>query len=251
MEQQVFDLILKEDDVSWQSLLMDVVKAEGMDPWDINISKIAHTYIATVRKLKEANLRISGKVVLASAILLHLKSKHLVGSDMDELNRLFDSSHDDYEHSDEEFEDIDLLEPLKRQKNPVKPQIYPKMPQPRHRKVSIQDLVTILEQAMKSKQKSLLKQIPTVMPVMQGKSSVDITSLITRIYKKIAEFLDAKEKMTFVELCPSDSKKDKVYTFIPLLHLYNDRKIELEQEKTFGEIKISMANSGQSSKGSI
>ena len=47
-----------------------------------------------------------------------------------------------------------------------------------------------------------------------------------------------KEKLTFTKLLPSESKEDKVHTFIPLLHLAQQNKIELVQETPFGEIEV-------------
>ena len=47
-----------------------------------------------------------------------------------------------------------------------------------------------------------------------------------------------KDKLTFAKLLPSESKEDKVYTFIPLLHLAQQHKIELVQDSPFGEIKV-------------
>jgi chromatin segregation and condensation protein Rec8/ScpA/Scc1 (kleisin family) len=39
-------------------------------------------------------------------------------------------------------------------------------------------------------------------------------------------------------LMPSDNKEDKVYAFIPLLHLTNQGKLDMEQYQPFGEIEI-------------
>ncbi|MCK5140441.1 MAG: segregation/condensation protein A, partial [Thermodesulfovibrionia bacterium] len=45
-------------------------------------------------------------------------------------------------------------------------------------------------------------------------------------------------RLTFSTLVPSETKEDKIYTFIPLLHLTNQRKIDIEQYQPFGEIEI-------------
>jgi len=237
MEQKVFELILKEDEISWQTLLMELVRAEGMNPWDIDVSKIAHSYIKSVKKMKEMNLRLSGKVVLASALLLHYKSKQLIGKELEELDRLFSQSQDDYE--DEEFDDISLLEPFGKGVS-QKPKIYPKMPQPRHRKVSIQDLVKVLEKSMDSKKRVMANKVPQNAPKLEGKNPIDITSLIVTVFDRIKKFFKTKKKLTFTQLTPSSRRKDKVYTFIPLLHLYNDGKIDIHQEHAFGEIQIEL-----------
>ena len=51
-------------------------------------------------------------------------------------------------------------------------------------------------------------------------------------------FQSGGKSLNFSNLVPSDSKMDKVLTFIPLLHLTNQRKVDLEQEKHFGEIEV-------------
>ena len=50
---------------------------------------------------------------------------------------------------------------------------------------------------------------------------------------------EAAEKLSFSKLLPPRAKKeDKVFTFIPLLHLTNQRKIDLEQREHFGDIEV-------------
>lgn len=51
-------------------------------------------------------------------------------------------------------------------------------------------------------------------------------------------FISGKKKVTFTTLSPSESKEDKVYTFVPLLHLSNQRKVDLYQAEHFGEIEV-------------
>ena len=71
-EDKVIEIVLSKDEVTWQSTLYELVRQEGMDPWDINVSLLAQKYIEMLQKLKEINFRVSGKMVLASAILLRL-----------------------------------------------------------------------------------------------------------------------------------------------------------------------------------
>ena len=44
--------------------------------------------------------------------------------------------------------------------------------------------------------------------------------------------------ITFTELVGSDKKQDKLATFVPLLHLSNQEKVDLSQEEHFKEIYI-------------
>ena len=62
------------------------------------------------------------------------------------------------------------------------------------------------------------------------------------MYGKIKNFFIQHQnaKLTFIKLTPSESKQDKVYTFIPLLHLTNQRKIDMTQYQHFGEIEVKL-----------
>jgi len=67
-----------------------------------------------------------------------------------------------------------------------------------------------------------------------------VTQIIREVYGRIRLFFvnALQGKLTFTKLLPSESKEDKVHTFIPLLHLAQQNKIELVQESHFGEIEI-------------
>ncbi|MCK5282628.1 MAG: segregation/condensation protein A, partial [Nanoarchaeota archaeon] len=67
----------------------------------------------------------------------------------------------------------------------------------------------------------------------------DISEVIREMYIKIKTFFTTNNtRLTFSTLVPSETKEDKIYTFIPLLHLTNQRKIDIEQYQPFGEIEI-------------
>jgi len=70
------------------------------------------------------------------------------------------------------------------------------------------------------------------------KDTPNITTLIKQLYNKIKLYFKKQETITFTQLIPSNKKQDKVLTFIPLLHLDNQNKVNLNQETPFGEIYI-------------
>lgn len=239
MQEKIFELLFDKDEITWQSIILDLIKTEQMDPWDIDISLLSHKYLKMLKKLKNLDFRISGKIVLAAAILLRIKSNRLVGEDITELDRLLAGQdmeglqEDFYEELENEFE--------AGQGSMVfdKPLLTPRTPQPRKRKVSVYDLMDALQKALEVKKRRVMRNIPAA-KIEVPKKTVEITSIIREVYGKITGFFfKNKDKMlTFTELIPSDSKEDKVLTFIPLLHLTNQRKINLLQREHFGEIEI-------------
>ena len=234
--EQIMRILLEKDDISWQQIIYELVRSEQMDPWDIDISLLAKKYIEMLRKLKELNFRVSGKIVLAAAILLKIKSTALVGRDMLELGRLIEQT---------ESMEPDLIaddvnpDRIKDLLNGEKPVLIPRLPQPRKRKVSIHDLVRALEKALEVKERRLMNSMPK--SIIVPKKPVDITIIIKELYIKIKRFFAAGlAKLTFDKLTPSKNKEDVVYTFVPLLHLATQRKIDMLQEVPFGEIEIKL-----------
>jgi segregation and condensation protein A len=235
---KVLEILFEKDEITWQSIIYELIKTGEIDPWDVNISLLTKRYIETIKQLEALDFRLSGKVLLAAAILLKIKSNRLMGEDLAHLDSLF---------SQKEEEDVEIFEePSLRLTDAEKAELIPKVPQPRKRKVSVYDLVKALEQALDVKRRRLMSNIP-VTNVDIPRKTRNITLVITEVYNKIKVFFaeNKKHKLTFSQLIPSDSKEDKVYTFIPLLHLDNQRKIDIYQYQHFGEIGVSLRNTGQ------
>lgn len=239
MQEKIFELLFDKDEITWQSIILNLIKTEEMDPWDVDISLLSKKYLEMLKKLKDLDFRISGKVVLAAAILLRIKSNRLVGEDINELDRMM--SGQDLEELQEEFYD-ELQNEFDASQGSVvvdTPILKPKTPQPRKRKVSVYDLMDALQKALEVKKRRVIRSIPRERPYVP-KKTVEITSIIKTVYGNIVGFFfkNNGKKLTFTQLIPSESKEDKVYTFIPLLHLTNQRKIDLYQKEHFGEIQI-------------
>ncbi len=237
MQQQIFDLLLKEEEVSWKTIIYDLVKSQQMDPWDIDITLLTQKYIEVIKEMKEHDLRISGKVLLAAAVLLKIKSTHLVENDISKLDALISQS----QGLDDVEEELSGELGEGGRKIQEKYTLIPRNPQPRNRKVSIHDLIDALQRAMATKKKILAKIKPVRFHLPLKKT--DIMDVIRDIYHKIEYYThkDGTITITFNRLLPPHAgREEKVYTFIPLLHLENQEKVELAQEKPFEEIQVSL-----------
>lgn len=238
MQDQIFEMLIKDDTITWQTMIYDLVKTEQMDPWDVDLSILAQRFIQMLSKMKEMDLRISGKVILAAAILLRIKSNKLVDEDMTALDRLFSGADEPEELFDDEMmgDEMALLAKARSKEY----QLVPRTPQPRSRKVSVYELVDALEKALDVQKRRMSREKPSQGPEVKiPEKPTDITVIIREVFTQIKTHYSQKSaKLTFSSLVPSDSKTDKIYTFIPLLHLTNQRKIDLSQIEHFGEIEI-------------
>jgi segregation and condensation protein A len=236
-QDKIFSILFQEDDITWQNIIYDLVQTEGMDPWDIDVSEIAHKFLEMLKKLKNMDFRISGKIVLASAILLKIKSNKFVEDDINALDSLM-AAGDESESLLDELTGSDQA-PIDKSH----PKLMPRTPQPRKRKVSIYDLIHALEKALEVENRR-----PPVFSAPRVKfkapdKRIDISEVIRDVYERVNGYYSQQKntKLTFSQLIPSDSKEDKVYTFIPLLHLENQRKVDMYQKFHFGEIEIDIA----------
>lgn len=232
MQEKIFSILFDQDEITWQSIIYELVRTEQMNPWDIDVSLLSQRYIGMLKKLKELDFRISGKVLLAAAILLRIKSDRLLGHDIDAFDRMFSSDEEEGFYEELESEMKAGAVNLEDQR------LIPKTPQPRKRKVSVYDLVDALQKALKVRRRRILQTIPTK-KIEVPQKKMDISEVIKRIYSQIVDFFRFnKTKLTFTQLVPSEKKEDKVLTFIPLLHLTTQRKINLFQKEHFGEIEV-------------
>jgi chromatin segregation and condensation protein Rec8/ScpA/Scc1 (kleisin family) len=100
-----------------------------------------------------------------------------------------------------------------------------------------------LEQAIEVEERRKIKRIISARVIREAvlpTKKIDITQLISSVYDKIRSWFTSKQDLTFSELVGSELKEDKILTFIPLLYLSNQQKIDLNQEKAFSEIHISL-----------
>jgi len=239
--ERVFELIVRKDDVTWKTIILELVNTNKMDPWNINISLLTKEYLSTIKKLQQHDFRISGKMILAAALLLKLKSIRLLEGDMNALDALFASTHE----QEEDIADLtDEVLPSSYQ-NMDMHKLIPKTPQPRKRKVSIYDLVEALEKALEVKERRILRRMPSL-EIEIPKKTLDVSVLMGHLVDKIENLMSkSKNRIYFTDLLPGQEKEDKVITFIPLLHLDNARHVDLEQHEHFGPIEVRMMDGSQ------
>lgn len=229
----LYDLLIGQE-VSWQAIIYDLINSGQLDPWNIDLSILAQKYLEKMRQLEEANFFISSKVLLAASLLLRLKSEILLNEHIKSIDDILFGKKEEKKYT---------MERISIDENEL-PVLYPKTPLPRMRKVSLQELILALNKAMSTENrrikreiwdKQLMKEAEVVMPKA---SRVNVKDRIRKIYSRILTLFKArKEKIGYSELIGSD-KDERRYSFLPVLHLENQQRIFLEQEKHFDEIYV-------------
>ncbi|MEK6915286.1 MAG: hypothetical protein AABW89_01950 [Nanoarchaeota archaeon] len=230
-QEQIQDLLF-DDRLSWQAIIYDLINSEQLDPWDIDLSILANKYILKVHELEEADFFISSKVLLAASLLLRLKSELVLSRDLRSLDDILYGKKEEKTYSQERIElDEDI------------PELIPRTPLPRHKKVSLQELILALSKAISTENRRetkalILKQheLNAYLPI--PKRLFNIQDKIKGVYSKIKKmFIGRDERIAFSELSSMDYE-ERLLTFISLLHLDTQQKIWLEQDGHFEEIWV-------------
>lgn len=230
-QEQIYDLITGKE-VSWQAIIYDLINTEQLDPWDINLVVLANKYLEKIKNLEEANFLVSGKVLLAASFLLRLKTEILLEKEIRSLDEiLFGSKEKErkiLERIDIDYSDV--------------PKLYPKTPLPRLKKVSLQELMTALNKAISTENRRIKREVLRTQVERQTdfvipKTKVNIKDKIKSLFHKIVSLVSSKEKVNYKELA-GERREDKISCFLPVLHLDNQKKIFLEQEKHLDDVWV-------------
>ena len=47
-QEHIFNILFNEDEITWQSIIYELIKTEQMNPWDVNISLLTKKYIKSL-----------------------------------------------------------------------------------------------------------------------------------------------------------------------------------------------------------
>ncbi|MEK6963737.1 MAG: segregation/condensation protein A [Nanoarchaeota archaeon] len=231
-QDRIFSILFDQDEITWQDIIYELINTEQMDPWDIDVSLISAHFLETIKKLEEMDFRLSGKIILASAILLKIKSNQLLDEDIAALDQMISGESDPVNLYDDALEGSSP--------RPDIPGLVPRTPQPRKRKVSVYDLIQALEKALQTEARR--KRFITASPMQMKlpEKTFDISEVIEEVYDKVFTHHqnNGHTALTFSQLVNSDAREDKIFMFQPLLHLDTQGRIDLQQAEHFGEIQI-------------
>jgi len=125
------------------------------------------------------------------------------------------------------------------------PDLIPRSPLPRFKKVTLKELLESLNKAIITENRRIKKEIVNKNALRESSISLprrkfSIKDKIIEITRRLEEHFKSQEKykkITFTELAGEDREK-RIEHFSPLMHLENQKKIWLDQQGHFEEIHI-------------
>ncbi|MEM2822135.1 MAG: segregation/condensation protein A [Candidatus Pacearchaeota archaeon] len=227
----VSDLIEK-DDASWQYILLELVKSNQINPWDIDIIALTNSFLGKIEELDKAGLFISSKVLLVAALLLKLKTELLLSS-------LIKKEEKVKKEQELAFNALNI---------DYASELLPRIPLTRERKITLAELVQALKSAIKTEERRIRRKIyfsDSSLSFVIPKKRISWFVKIKEVYARLIEFFkkNGTEVVFFSQLLKTNEKEEKVTLFVPLLHLDFQNKIAIRQESFLSDIEIRLNKS--------
>lgn len=239
-QNQFYDIVTSRKP-DWQAIIYELIHTEQLDPWDVDIVLLTGSYFEKIAELEEADFYVSGKVLLAAALLLRIKSEFLLNKHIKSIDDILFGRKEENKYVVERIE-IDESE---------LPILIPRTPLPRARKVTLPELMAALDKAINTESRRIRREVN----VKRAKklSEIDFPSfrridlkdrikefyarILTSVKKKAAKPDKHLNKIGYSELA-GKQREEKLACFLPLLHLSDSKKLWLEQEIHLDEIWV-------------
>lgn len=202
-------------------ILLELVQEHKLDPWDIDIEKLASVYVQRVREMREFDLRISGRTLLSASVLLRMKSEHAVNGRKGTL-------------TDEEQEDLfDINLPDLGQISIVQCSV---------RKITLVELMEALQEALEDippQKPSRSKKLEKIVRML-SRYHVNIKEYLEELYLRVKSLAASGREIPFFELTTDRTRLSVARTLLLLLFLHIQGRVTMRQVEPFGEIFVSL-----------
>jgi len=204
-----------EDMERWDSRLVELVRENKMDPWDIDISLLTEKYLEKIEEHSRIDFRIPGKAVLTASVLLRLKSERI----FDAVRRIEESETPLGAGADYSKIEILPLQPIRRVVE---------------RKITILELVEALRDTFEVERGKLYRR-RAITDVVRP-TSFDIKEFLENLKTVLSKLLEQRETILLTDLVEYDDAF--ALLFLGLLHLASAGFVGLRQEFWNGAILI-------------
>lgn len=218
-------------------LLLDLIRKQDIDIYDIPIARITEQYLAHVEKIRELDVNIAADFIYMAAVLIHIKSKMLLPRDpatkaeeledprIELVNRLLE--HEKFKSAaqmllqKQQIEDAVLSNPALKEfidAEGTEPEIA----------ADVIDLVKTFQQ--------ILERVRTRPMINVNEESVTVGQMINYLRQRLA--LEPRPIRLKQLLRRVESRPALVCMFLALLELVRLQAIQVRQDRMFGEIAI-------------
>jgi len=218
-------------------LLLDLIRKQNIDIYDIPIAKITAQYLTYVEKIRELDVNVAADFIYMAAVLIHIKSKMLLPRNPDApaeeqedprnelVNRLLE--HEKYKSAaqmllqKQQIEDAVLSNPSLKEfvdAEGTEPEIA----------ADVIDLVKTFQQ--------ILERVRTRPVLNVDEETVTVGQMIDYLRRRLS--LEDRAIRLKQLLMRMESRQALVCMFLALLEMVRLQAIQVRQDRMFGEIAV-------------
>jgi segregation and condensation protein A len=218
-------------------LLLDLIRKQDIDIYDIPIAKITAQYLAYVEKLRELDVNIAADFIYMAAVLIHIKSKMLLPRDPAATSEALDDPRTELVNRLIEHEKFKSAAQMLMQKqqienavlsNPAIKEFMDAEGTEAEFAADVIDLVKTFQQIMERARTRPMIQV--------DEDGVTVSQMIDYLRRRLS--LEEKPLRLKQLLRNVNSRQALVCMFLALLELVRLQAIQLRQNRTFGDILL-------------
>jgi len=218
-------------------LLLDLIRKQDIDIYDIPIAMITAQYLAYVEKLRALDVNVAADFIYMAAVLIHIKSKMLlprdpaIGSEAQDdpraelVNRLIE--HEKFKSAAQMLMQKQQIEDAVLSNPAIKEFMNDEGAEP-ELAADVIDLVKTFQ--------AILERARHRPIIAVGEETVTVSQMIEYLKRRLS--LEDRPIRLKQLLRNIDSRQTLVCTFLALLELVRLQAIQLRQDRLFGEILV-------------
>ena len=218
-------------------LLLDLIRKQDIDIYDIPIAKITAQYLGYVEKLRELDVNVAAEFIYMAAVLIHIKSKMLLPRDpaasseeqedprAELVNRLLE--HEKFKSAAQMLLQKQQIEDAVRSNPAIREFMEAEGTEPEFA-ADVIDLVKTFQQ--------VLERVRSRPIIQVDEESVSVSQMITYLRRRLS--LEDRPIRLKQILMGVKTQQALVCMFLAMLELVRLQAIQLRQDRLFGEILV-------------
>ncbi len=218
-------------------LLLDLIRKQDIDIYDIPIAKITAQYLAYVEKLRELDVNIAADFIYMAAVLIHIKSKMLLPRDPAAGSEAQEDPRSELVNRLIEHEKFKSAAQMLMQKQQIEDAVWsnPAIKEFMDAEGTEPEIAADVIDLVKTFQ-LILDRARTRPMIQVDEETVTVSQMIEYLRRRLA--LEDRPIRLKLLLRNIESRQTLVCMFLALLELVRLQAIQLRQDRMFGEILV-------------
>jgi segregation and condensation protein A len=218
-------------------LLLDLIRKQDIDIYDIPIARITAQYLTYVEKLRELDVNVAAEFIYMAAVLIHIKSKMLLPRDPAATAEGLDDPRAELVNRLIEHEKFKSAAQMLMQKQHIEEAVWsnPAVKEFMDAEGTDPEMAADVIDLVKTFQKVLDRARSR--PLLEvSEDAVTVEQMIAYLRRRLS--LEDRPVRLKQMLRNVESRQALVCMFLALLELVRLQAIQLKQDRTFGEILL-------------